>query len=151
MFLKSNNCSLLWTSHFVHPLFVFFWMTPSFTKNSFVLKKKTMPIFSGPGEGFIGYFRKLLWYAKHWLEIWYILISFSKSIRKWPERDCKGKIKGGICWKLITLALYRDPWKLYLMFLFREIDIQLCQIYTKINIYTILYKSSRFKQIIFSK
>ena len=27
------------------------------------------------------------------------------------------------------------------MFLSREIDIQLCQIYTKTNIYTILYKS----------
>ena len=37
------------------------------------------------------------------------------------------------------------------MFLFREIGIQLCQIYTKINIYAILYKSSRFKHIIFSK
>ena len=35
------------------------------------------------------------------------------------------------------------------MFLFRGIDIKLCQIYTKIH--TILYKSSRFKQIIFSK
>ena len=34
-----------------------------------------------------------------------------------------------------TLALDRDPWKLYLMFLSREIDIKLCQIYTKIHIY----------------
>ena len=32
------------------------------------------------------------------------------------------------------------------MFLSREIDLQLCQMYTKINIYTILYKSSRFKK-----
>ena len=32
------------------------------------------------------------------------------------------------------------------MFLSREIDIKLCQIYTKIHIYTILYKSSRIKQ-----
>ena len=61
------------------------------------------------------------------------------------KRDCKGKMKGGIEWKLITLALDRDPWKLYLIFLSREIDIQLCQIYTKINIYTILYKSRWFK------
>ena len=60
-------------------------------------------------------------------------------------------MKGGIGWKLITLALDRDPWKLYLMFLSREIDIQLCQNYTKINIYTILYKSSGFKKIKFSK
>ena len=33
-------------------------------------------------------------------------------------------MKGGIGWKLITLALDRDPWKLYLMFLSREIDLQ---------------------------
>ena len=52
-------------------------------------------------------------------------------------------MKGGIGWKLITLAFDRDLWKLYLMFLSREIDLQLCQIYTKINIYTILYKSSK--------
>ena len=56
-------------------------------------------------------------------------------------------MKGGIGWKLITLALDRDPWKLYLMFLSREIDLQLGQIY---NIYTILYKSSGFKKIKFS-
>ena len=54
-------------------------------------------------------------------------------------------MKGGIGWKLITLALDPDPWKLYPMFLSREIDLQLCQIYTKINIYTILYKSRGFK------
>ena len=52
---------------------------------------------------------------------------------------------GSIGRKLISLALDGDPWKSYLMFLSREIDIQLCQIYTKIKIYTILYKSSRFK------
>ena len=40
-------------------------------------------------------------------------------------------MKGGIGWKLITLALDRGPWKLCLMFLSREIDIQLCQIYKK--------------------
>ena len=37
------------------------------------------------------------------------------------------------------------------MFLSREIDIKLCQNYEKINIYTIVYKSSWFKQIIFNK
>ena len=35
------------------------------------------------------------------------------------------------------------------MFLSREIDIKLCHIYTKIYIYKIMYKNSRFKQIIF--
>ena len=44
-------------------------------------------------------------------------------------------MKGGIGWKLITLAHDHDPWKLYLMFLSQETDLQLCQIYTKINIY----------------
>ena len=38
-----------------------------------------------------------------------------------------------------------------MMFLSREIGIKMCQNYTKIHLYTILYKSSRFKQIIFSK
>ena len=52
-------------------------------------------------------------------------------------------MKGGIGWKQITLALDCDPWKLYLMFLSRETDLQLCQIYTKINIYTILYCLTR--------
>ena len=33
----------------------------------------------------------------------------------------------------------------------REIDIKLCQMYTKIHIYAILYKSCRIKQIIFNK
>ena len=42
------------------------------------------------------------------------------------ERDCKGKMKGGTDWKLITLALDRDPWKLYLMFPSREIDKKNC-------------------------
>ena len=40
-----------------------------------------------------------------------------------------------IGWKLITLTLDRDPWKLFLMFLSPEIDIKLCQIYMKIQIY----------------
>ena len=37
------------------------------------------------------------------------------------------------------------------MFLSREIDIKLCPTYTKIHICAILYKSSRFKQIIFNQ
>ena len=39
----------------------------------------------------------------------------------------------------------------YLMFLSREIDIKLCQIYTKIHIYAISYKSCNIILIIFSK
>ena len=64
-------------------------------------------------------------------------------------KTVKGTVKEK--WKLIPLALDRDPWKLYLMILSGEIDLQLCQIYTKINIYTILYKSSGFNKIKFSK
>ena len=37
------------------------------------------------------------------------------------------------------------------MFLSREIDIKLCQIYTKIYIVAILYINSRFKQFILKK
>ena len=37
------------------------------------------------------------------------------------------------------------------MFLSREIDIKLCQIYTKIHIYAILYESCSIKQIKFNK
>ena len=36
------------------------------------------------------------------------------------------------------------------MFLSREIDIKLCKIYTTIHIYTILYRNSRVKKIIFT-
>ena len=39
----------------------------------------------------------------------------------------KVSLKGSTGWKLITLALDRDPWKLYLMFLYWEINIKLCQ------------------------
>ena len=60
-------------------------------------------------------------------------------------------MKGGIGWKLIAFALDRDPWLSYLIFLFREIYIKLCQIYTKIHINSILYRHRRFKQIIFSE
>ena len=31
-------------------------------------------------------------------------------------------MKGDICWKIITLAFDRDPWKFYLMFLYREMS-----------------------------
>ena len=55
-------------------------------------------------------------------------------------KGLKRKNERGIGWKLITLALDCYPWKLYLMFLSREIDLQLCQIYTEINIYTICIK-----------
>ena len=37
------------------------------------------------------------------------------------------------------------------MLLTREIDIKLCQIYTKIHIHAILYKSCNIKQIRFNK
>ena len=57
----------------------------------------------------------------------------------------EGKMKGGIGWKLITLALDCDPWMFYLMFLSREIDIKLCQFYTKIHIYKIVYRNGGFK------
>ena len=67
------------------------------------------------------------------------------------QKDCKGKMKGDIGWSIITLALDRDPWKLYLMFLSREINWKLCQIYTKVYVFKILHKNSRFKQIIFRK
>ena len=45
-------------------------------------------------------------------------------------------MKGGIGRKLITLAFDRYPCEFYLRFLSREIYINLCQIYTKIHIYT---------------
>ena len=47
-------------------------------------------------------------------------------------------MKEGIGCKLIILALDRDPWKFYLMFLSQEIDVKLCQILIDIidnNIY----------------
>ena len=60
-------------------------------------------------------------------------------------------MKGGISWKLITLAFDRYPCEFYLRFLSRDIYIKLCQMYTKIHKYTISYSFSRFKKIIFSK
>ena len=60
-------------------------------------------------------------------------------------------MKGGIGWNLSILGVDRNPCQFYLIFLSREIDIKLCQIYKKISIYKIVYKNIRFKQIIFSK
>ena len=60
-------------------------------------------------------------------------------------------MKGGIDWNLSYLGVYQNSCEFYQMFLSREIDKELCQIYTKIGIYQILYKTSRFKQIIFNK
>ena len=65
-------------------------------------------------------------------------------------RGCKGKMNGGKGWNLSNLGVDRDPWEFYLMFLSREINIKLCQIYMNIYVYKILYKNRRFKQIIFS-
>ena len=47
------------------------------------------------------------------------------------EGTVKKQWKEGIGWKLITLALDRDPWKFYLMFLSREIDINCVKIIQK--------------------
>ena len=70
------------------------------------------------------------------------LLSFIVPIFPWQNfhlRGCKGKMKWCIGWNLSILGVDRDPWEFYLMFLSREIYIKLCQIYTKIHIYTILY------------
>ena len=52
---------------------------------------------------------------------------------------------------LMLFQIKRDPWEFYVMFLSQEIDIKLCQIDTKIYIYKMLHKNSRFKRIILSK
>ena len=59
------------------------------------------------------------------------------------ERDIGGNLS--------YLGFDQNPCEFYLMFLSQEIEIKLCQIYTKIGIYQILCKIRRFKQIIFSK
>jgi len=56
-------------------------------------------------------------------------------------------MKGGIGWNLRISDFERY---LYLMFLSREIDIKLCQNYTKTGISQILYKSYSIKQIKFN-
>ena len=57
-----------------------------------------------------------------------------------------GNLKGGIGW-----GVYWIPCEFYLMFLSREIEKKLFKYYTKIVIYQMLYRNSRFKQVIFSK
>ena len=58
-------------------------------------------------------------------------------------RDYKGKMKGiYIGLNLWTSGVDRDLYKFYLMFLSSEIDIKLCQIYTKIYIFDICIKIS---------
>ena len=47
------------------------------------------------------------------------------------QRECKGKMKGGIGWNPSILGVDRNPWEFYLMFLSREIGIKLCQMYSK--------------------
>ena len=56
---------------------------------------------------------------------------------------------GGIWWNLRSSCLERYILDIHLMFLSREIDIKLCQNYTKTYMY--LYNSCSIKQIIFSK
>ena len=53
----------------------------------------------------------------------WVMIGHANKYRLLLKGTVKEKWKG---WKLITLALDRDPWKLYLMRLSREIDIKLC-------------------------
>ena len=62
----------------------------------------------------------------------------------------KEKLKG-VYAETCEFQVSNDTYKTDLMFLSREIDIKLCQIYTEIHIYAILYKSCRFKQINFRK
>ena len=60
-------------------------------------------------------------------------------------------MKWGIWWHMRISGVKRYIEDIYLMFLSREIDITLCQNYTKMFIYQILYKSCSIKQIIFNK
>ena len=60
-------------------------------------------------------------------------------------------MKGSIGYNLRISGVERYIKDIYLMFLFRKIDITLCQMYTKIHIYAILYKRCNMKQIIFQK
>ena len=73
-----------------------------------------------------------------------ILSSLLKKLYRKDERGYRQK-------PISSLGFDRDPCKFYMVFLSREIDIKLCQVYTKIDPYKILYKNSRFKRIIFSK
>ena len=60
-------------------------------------------------------------------------------------------MKGCIGWNLRILGVDRNPLEFYLLSLSRGIDVELCQIYTKIYIYKIMHKNSRFKYIICNK
>ena len=58
-----------------------------------------------------------------------IVASFSRRLgHNYAKRDCKRKMKNGIDW-ISGVELYLLD--IYLMFLSREIDIKLCQNYTK--------------------
>jgi len=61
---------------------------------------------------------------------------------------CWHPSSGRFGYTLISIHIYIGN---YLMFFSGENDIKLCQIYTKIHIYTILYKSCSIKQFIFNK
>ena len=60
-------------------------------------------------------------------------------------------MKEGVDRNLSISGVERFLLDIYLMFLFREIDIKLCQIFTKIHKYAILYKNCNIKQIKFNK
>ena len=83
---------------------------------------------------FCGFSTKLIWTLL--LQIKWEEITRIKN-QTYPSLDCKatwnnkeylfrgtGKMKGGVDW---NLGVEQDPWKFYLMFLFREIDIKQCQ------------------------
>ena len=59
-------------------------------------------------------------------------------------------MKGGIGYNLRISGFELYLQDIYLLILSREIDIKLCQNYTKTGICQILYKSCSFKQIIFN-
>ena len=61
------------------------------------------------------------------------------------KETVKEKWKGVIGWNLRISGVEWYIKDFYPMFLSQEIDIKLCQIYTKIHIYAILYKSCSIK------
>ena len=70
---------------------------------------------------------------------------FLKHYNIFVLKDCSGKMKGGKGWDLDTLGFDWDILEFYLMFLSREINIKLCQSYTKTYIYEIWYKNLSFE------
>ena len=62
--------------------------------------------------------------------------------------NVKEKWKRWICWNLNTSGVYRDLDEFYLVFLPREIDVKMCQRYTKTYIYKMKYRNQSFKQIL---